>query len=248
MNYFIQKNSVIIINFPEILKKNYLILIEMNKLISSSRSSSSNSISSSSSSDTDGEHSNVSDFDQLHLEDTYEKSPSVSNDVTNVTSGDASVVVKGANKDYVQVKTYQSMIAAKDGIANREICDQLWTRGISYSTQQGDKICFTCKGNPRCPKRMQLLLDPESQDVHVSVSMDEHSHLSLCRRPQLNAQSRARVLELVASGVTKPRRILKILEEAKLPILSRVQINNLKQRILKKTSGPLTCSLSEFLQ
>ena len=95
---------------------------------------------------------------------------------------------------------------------------------------------------------MQLHLDPESQDVHAHVSLDEHKHVSLGSRPQLNPESKAKVLELLANGVTKPQRILKILEEQNLPRLNRIQINNLKQRRLKKTSGPLTCSLSEFLQ
>lgn len=70
-------------------------------------------------------------------------------------------VLKGTSKEYDSVKTFPSMIAAKEGIDNREIGDQLWTRGISYSTKEGDKICFTCKGYPRCPKRMQMHLDPE---------------------------------------------------------------------------------------
>jgi len=44
---------------------------------------------------------------------------------------------------------------------------------------------------------MQLLLDPNSQDVLVSVSTDEHSHIAMGRLPALNPQSRAKVLELL---------------------------------------------------
>jgi len=44
-------------------------------------------------------------------------------------------VIKGLNKEYAPVKSFPSMLAAKDGIENREIGDQLWTRGLSYSTK-----------------------------------------------------------------------------------------------------------------
>jgi hypothetical protein len=80
---------------------------------------------------------------------------------------------------------------------------------------------------------MQLHLDPESQDVHAHVSLDEHQHESLGNRPRLDPESKAKVLDLLANGVTKPQRILKILEEQQLPRLNRIQINNLKQRVLK---------------
>ncbi len=216
---------------------------------SSSRSENSckSSSSSSSSDSSDNEiHSTVSELDQLHLEESNDVA--TTDNVSHVSLfSEASVASKGANKDYIPIKTYPSLLAAKDGIGKREICDQFWTRGMSYSTQQGDKICYSCRGNPKCPKRMQILLDPASQEVHVSVSSDEHSHGLFSRRTRLNPESRDKVLELLANGVSKPRRILKLLEEANLPCLSRIQINNLKQRLLHKTTGPLTCSLSEFL-
>lgn len=60
---------------------------------------------SSSDSSTSSSHfSTVSNFDQLHLEDTdYTILPPPSNDVTQVTSSDVSVIVKAANKEYVPV-------------------------------------------------------------------------------------------------------------------------------------------------
>ena len=125
--------------------------------------------------------------------------------------------------------------------------DQLWTRGIKYSTKQGEKICFTCKGFPRCAKRMQMFLDPESQDVNIYVSADEHNHSAIISGVKLDPRSRAKVLELLDVGVTKPRRILKELSKCNLPMLTKPQINNLKRRVQLKASGPLTCSLNDFL-
>jgi len=127
------------------------------------------------------------------------------------------------------------MVEAQAGIVAGEVGDQNWTRGISYSTHEGDKICFTCKRHPKCAKRMQLLLDPSSQDVFASVSIDEHSHtIAFGRSPPLNPQTKAKVLELIASGVTKPRKILAQLELHKLPRISRIQLNNLKTRLNAK--------------
>ncbi len=143
---------------------------------------------------------------------------------------------RNLNKDYVYEKTYPSLIEAKDGILNREIGAQLWTRSVSYSTQEGDKICYTCRGYPRCPRKMQMLLDPASQDVHVSVSSDEHSHILGSTSKQLNPLSRDKVFELLAAGVTKPRKILKQLQLHNFPMLTRTQINNLKQRTNKKVN------------
>ena len=136
-------------------------------------------------------------------------------------------IVKGSYKDYKFLKTFPSFIAANEAIANREIEEQLWVRGQTYTTKsEGDKIYFTCRGYPRCPKRMLLHLDPTSQDVHVSVSLDEHSHALLGRRPRLDPRSRARVLELIDNGLVKPRSILRVLEDLRLPVVSRVQINS----------------------
>ena len=116
-----------------------------------------------------------------------------------------------------------------------------------YETKQGDKICYTCKGYPRCPKRMQLTLDPESSDVHVHVSTDAHDHHLIATTKGLNPSSKAKVLELLSVGVTQPRKILKELEKNNLPPLTKPQLNNLKQRTQKKVGGPQICSLSDFL-
>ena len=144
---------------------------------------------------------------------------------------------KGTNKDYVIERTYSSMIEAKAAIDAGEVADQHWTRGTSYTTNEGDKICFTCKRHPKCPKRMQLLLDPKSEDVLASVSTDDHSHniLPTGRSPFLNPETRAKVLELIESGVTKPKKILTQLELFGLPRISKIQLNNLKRRNNFKT-------------
>lgn len=159
---------------------------------------------------------------------------------------------KGArmkNKDYDYVKTYPSLVAAKEGVTRYEIGGKSWTRSVSYPTNYGDKVCYTCRGYPKCPKRMQMLLDTESQDVHIHLSSDSHDHTSTTSRsnPQLNPQSRSKVLELIAVGVHQPRKLIKQLEINNLPILTRNQISNLKARTSKKVVGPLTCSLSTFL-
>lgn len=87
--------------------------------------------------------SNTSKLENLVLEDTLNES--VAN-LTETNEVSISSEVKGANKNYFFEKTYSSMVAASQGILNKEIGDQLWTRGISYETKEGDKICYTCRG------------------------------------------------------------------------------------------------------
>ncbi len=171
----------------------------MSKL-SGSDSGSDSTNSNSSSSNSDRSRS-LSDFEALQLEDS---NPAMSSKDTEIDNTGASTIGKGTNKNYVPCVTFPSMIAAKAGIANREIGGQLWTRSVSYSTNEGDKVTFTCNGHPKCPKRMQLLLDPESQDVLASVSADEHQHTSFSSRTRLNPESKAKVIEWLSNGVTKP--------------------------------------------
>ena len=142
-----------------------------------------------------------------------------SDNPVNASSASENGRTKGSNKDYDFVKTYESLVKARIGVAEREIGGKCWTRSVMYSTNCGDKICSTCRGYPKCPKRMQMLLDTESQDVHIYLSADEHDHSSINskRTPQLDPLSRAKVLELIAVGVTQPRRLLKQLEILNLP-------------------------------
>ena len=134
------------------------------------------------SSDLDKLSKELSDL-QLQINDTLE-------DAEENNGG--STLIKGSYKDYQRLVTFPSLIVANEAIANREIGDQLWTRGMFNATKAGDKICFTCRTFPRCPKRMQLHLDPTSQEVHVSVSLDEHSHSRLGRKPLLDPRSKAK--------------------------------------------------------
>jgi hypothetical protein len=63
----------------------------------------------------------------------------------------------------------------------------------------------------------------------------------------MSSSSREKVLELVNMGVTQPRKILKELEKANLPMLTKIQISNLKSRENIKANGKATCYLNEWL-
>ena len=84
---------------------------------------------------------------------------------------------------------------------------------------------------------MQFLLDPESQDVHVNLSTNEHEHPVTSGTSKLNRESKERVLELLELGVSQPRKLLRELEKGGLPKLTKVQINNLKSRTSLKVRG-----------
>ena len=51
---------------------------------------------------------------------------------------------------------------------------------------------------------------------------------------------------LKANGVNKPRKIMKELNRANLPMLSNIQISNLKGRENLKINGKSTCNLSNW--
>ena len=118
-----------------------------------------------------------------------------------VAEASREIKTKGLNKDYEFECTFPNLIEAKKAIEDKKISAQFWTRGASYTTNNGDKICFTCKGFPKCPRRLYILLDPESQDAHIFISNDQHDHSSTSSRSHLNARSRSKVIELLELGV-----------------------------------------------
>ena len=91
---------------------------------------------------------------------------------------------------------------------------------------------------------MVVLLDPSGHDVIVSVSIDGHNHAYRSRKPKLDDLSKAKIIEWLSNGVTRPNKILQLLEIHNLPKITKFQINNLKSRLNHKKSGPLTCTLT----
>ncbi len=188
---------------------------------------------------------NISKEIDLHL-DISEPTVTTADDPTVELSSNQGF--KGTNKDYDFIFTYRSLALAFNAEEIGSIDDQRWVRGNTYSTKSGDKINFTCRGFPKCPRRMQFILDPDGSDVHVQISSNEHDHPASTSRSKLNRDSKKKVLELINVGVTQPRKVLKELQKNNLPSLTRTQINNLKQREQVKVIGPMTCSLATFLQ
>ena len=84
-----------------------------------------------------------------------------------------------------------------------------------------------------------MVLDPASQDVHVSISSDEHSHIYNFFSKGL-ALTKAKMIELLDSGVKKTAKIIKNIEYLNLHRISRLQIANHKARINRNVRGPLT--------
>ncbi len=164
-------------------------------------------------------------IEELRLEET--------NELTNDGNPSSTRPSGVSNKEYVFDSTHIGLEAAKRAIDLGQIGNQYWTRGNTYTTKHGDKICYTCRSFSRCPKKMYLLLDPENLDVHAHVSTDEHDH-DLSGKFRLNPISKQKVLELLGCGVIQPRKILKELDRHNLPPLTKLQINNLKARLKNK--------------
>lgn len=175
--------------------------------------------------DTDEDHDNDLGDEEEQLNKSAEQTRT-ENDYTRVTGT--------TSKDYEFQCTHISLEAAKKAIENGEIGEQHWTRAGQYSTKAGDKISYTCRSFPKCPRKLQLHLDPENQDVHIHMSTDSHDHDMTAKRFRLHPLSRQFVLDLINNGCGMPRKILKALQKNNLPPLTKMQINNLKLRCKTK--------------
>ena len=152
---------------------------------------------------------------------------------------------RGKSKIYEEVTRYSSLI--KEAV-NKGFCNQRWVRSVKRTTKEGDKIFFTCSGHPRCPRSLYILLDPDCDDAVIYVSDNCHDHTTVeTIKKKISSSSREKVLELIDMGVTQPRKILKELEKANLPMLTKIQISNLKARENIKVNGKATCYLNEWL-
>lgn len=140
--------------------------------------------------DNDNEINNDSN-DNLHLHLHDDSDATCSNTAGTSTDNLTAEVSthtghKGMNKDYEHLSTYGSLPLAMKAEVLWNLDDNRWVRGNKYTTKSGDKINFTCRGFPKCPKRMKFLLDPESQDVHVQLSCNEHEHPSSTSNSRLH--------------------------------------------------------------
>lgn len=150
---------------------------------------------------------------------------------SNESSQDAVVTKKrGRNKVYELTTECQSI---KDAIDFVKSLDSVkWTRSDTRKTQEGEKRFYTCiKG---CPKRLYILLNAENENASVYVSDDEHEHQTRRKETTLPTETRDKVHELLQMGTTKSRQILKELERKNLPMITKLQLKNIKAYWKKK--------------
>ena len=102
-------------------------------------------------------------------------------------------------------------------IGKGSVSGQLWTRGQNYDTETTTKINFNCRNYPKCPKKMQIHLDPSSTEVHCYVSSDGHDHAQ-CSNRRLDPESRAKAIELLKLKSITTRKIKGVLETNRLYI------------------------------
>ena len=70
------------------------------------------------------------------------------------------------NKDYVQHSVHNNYMDCKK-IIDCGFENQFWTRQGKYTTNEGDKINYTCKGFKECPRRLLVLLDRHLQNATI---------------------------------------------------------------------------------
>jgi hypothetical protein len=102
---------------------------------------------------------------------------------------------RSENKDYEHAMSFDNLVQAMKEIEKGAVRGQLWTRQKTYDTKTTTKFTFSCRNFPRCPKRMQIHLDPSSTQVHCYVSSDGHDHVRNNNR-FLDPESRAKAISL----------------------------------------------------
>ncbi len=88
---------------------------------------------------------------------------------------------RGPNKDYVFERSFQCLVEAMQEIEKGTVRGQLWTRGQTYPTDTTTKINFSCRNYPRCPKKMQLHLDPSSVSYEYELSKNDQTKIKSLR-------------------------------------------------------------------
>jgi hypothetical protein len=146
---------------------------------------------------------------------------------------------RGRAKDYELFATFPSLCKAKEQI-DKGIDGDHFVRKNMKRTNAGDKIFFRCSRFAKCPKSVYILLDANSNDSYIYISNDEHIHEPNAKVKMLNQSSKEKIIELLNIGVHEPRDILKQLQKNNLPMLTKVQIYILKQRVKIKLVGKTT--------
>ena len=104
------------------------------------------------------------------------------------------MVYKVTHKDYVQHSVHNNYMNCKK-IIDCGFENQFWTRKAKYNTNLAKKWNYTCKGFKEYPKRLLVLLDPDSQNATIFISTDNHDHAQKVNS-RLDSISKAKVEEL----------------------------------------------------
>ncbi len=189
-----------------------------------------------------------SELSSLELSDSDSESElqSVSDDENKINNKKKRK--RGENRDYDLIKVYESLKQAKqeldpnnDKIKTVKFEDQVWKKRCEKKTNEGDKIYFTCKSYSNCPKTLYLLIHNTNLKVSLFMSECDHQHeTKKAKKGALPIESVNHVMYLLRINVKKNNEIIKALKLANFPILSRIQLNNLKSRLKYERNGKPT--------
>src|SRR5271156_3609109 len=123
---------------------------------------------------------------------------------------------RGEGLEWRAEKTFQCHTEAKVTLKSLG----MWTR-TKKSTQDGEKIFYDCKFSRECSAKSYLLLKPDSGLVDLYVTTTTHNHID---KPKgLDKLTKVKVDQLYADGITKPKMILRRIQEDNLKVPTRFQ-------------------------
>jgi len=77
---------------------------------------------------------------------------------------------------YTKYMEYDSLENATN-VIHKQLLGIEWTKRWTNETQEGEKIYFSCKGHPKCPKQIYILRHSDSLKTSIYICEADHAHV-----------------------------------------------------------------------
>ena len=149
------------------------------------------------------------------------------------------------------VKTYKCILefnTCREAIERLKepINDSRYRFRYTRNSQQGEKDFYHCDGNKKCPKTIYVLRHNDSIKATVWLAKNNHHHKDSAVG-NLPPKSVAHIKKLLEEKTRySNNEIMNSLRRHNCPQLTKLQINNLKQRLKEKRIGKSNCCIHEI--
>jgi hypothetical protein len=151
---------------------------------------------------------------------------------------------KQNRKKWVHISTFQS----KEDALTRVKSDSIWSIANTNMTSEGKRVYYRCnqvkRRGKQCPASIYLLYHCEDDTFSMFQTTDQHDHQNSSKFGIKDA-TKKETNELFKLKI-KPKRMLELIEEKKLPVPSKQQLSNYLSTLKKSTFGNNAISLGEL--